>query len=52
VGEFKLDVVDFNEINFFSHSLPVEELALKNHFTIYLKTKQVWAMYKIIPCLK
>jgi hypothetical protein len=37
-GEFKLvDVVDFNEINFFSHFMPVEKSTLKNHSTIHPK---------------
>jgi hypothetical protein len=38
VGEFKLiNVVDFNEIKFFSHSMLVEKSTLKNHFTLIKK---------------
>jgi hypothetical protein len=38
VGEFKLiNVVDLNEINFFSHSMLIEKSTLKDHFTIHPK---------------
>jgi hypothetical protein len=53
VREFKLvDVVDFNEINVFSHSMPIEKNSLKNHVNIHPKIGRVWAMYKMIPLSK
>jgi hypothetical protein len=39
--------MDFNEIDFFSHSMLVEESTLKNHFTIHPKIEHVWAMFKV-----
>ncbi|CAK9253872.1 unnamed protein product [Sphagnum jensenii] len=52
VGEFKIaKAVDFNGINMFSHLMPVETTASKRLFTVYPKTGEVWAMYRM-PLLK
>ncbi|CAK9256280.1 unnamed protein product [Sphagnum jensenii] len=57
VGDFKTaGAVDFDQINVFSHLMPVEKGASKNQFKVYPKTGEVWAVYrncnKDMPILK